>query len=148
MNTFFNSNCVINGASVSRIILKSLLTLNSSELLHVSKNTGEGNGNPLQYSCLENPMDGGAWWAAIYGVSQGQTQLKQLSSSSKNTYWLAMELKRVVITLNEGREILVAQSCLIFCDPMEYSPPGYSVNGILQARILKWVAIFFSRGSY
>ena len=30
--------------------------------------TGEGNGNPLQYSCLENPMDGGAWWAAIYGV--------------------------------------------------------------------------------
>ena len=109
---------------------------------------GEGNGNPLQYSCLENPMDGGAWWAAIYGVSQGQTQLKQLSRSSKNTYWLAMELKRVVITLNEGREILVAQSCLIFCDPMEYSPPGYSVHGILQARILKWVAIFFSRGSY
>ena len=31
---------------------------------------GEGNGNPLQYSCLENPMDGGAWWAAIYGVAQ------------------------------------------------------------------------------
>ena len=37
---------------------------------------GEGNGNPLQCSCLENPRDGGAWWAAIYGVAQSQTQLK------------------------------------------------------------------------
>ena len=43
---------------------------------------GEGNGNPLQYSCLENPSDGGAWWAAIYGVTQSQTRLKRLSSSS------------------------------------------------------------------
>ena len=37
---------------------------------------GEGNGNPLQCSCLENPGDGGAWWAAIYGVAQSQTRLK------------------------------------------------------------------------
>ena len=44
--------------------------------------TGEGNGNPLQYSCLENPMDGGAWWAAVYGVAQSRTRLKRLSSSS------------------------------------------------------------------
>ena len=44
---------------------------------------GEGNGNPLQYSCLENPRDGGAWWGAIYGVAQSQTQLKRLSSSSR-----------------------------------------------------------------
>ena len=43
----------------------------------------EGNGNPLQYSCLENPRDGGAWWAAIYEVTQSQTLLKRLSSSSK-----------------------------------------------------------------
>ena len=43
---------------------------------------GEGNGNPLQYSCLENPRDGGAWWAAIYGVVQSRTWLKRLSSSS------------------------------------------------------------------
>ena len=45
---------------------------------------GEGNGNPLQYSCLENPRDGRARWAAIYGVTQSRTQLKQLSSSSSN----------------------------------------------------------------
>ena len=43
---------------------------------------GEGNGNPLQCSCLENPRDGGAWWAAVYGVAQNWTQLKRLSSSS------------------------------------------------------------------
>ena len=43
---------------------------------------GEGNGNPLQYSCLENPRDGGAWWAAVYGVAQSWARLKQLSSSS------------------------------------------------------------------
>ena len=48
--------------------------------------TGEGSGNPLQCSCLENPRDGGAWWAAIYGVAQSQTRLKQLSRSSNNAY--------------------------------------------------------------
>ena len=42
----------------------------------------EGNGNPLQYSCLENPRDGGAWWAAVYGVALSRTRLKRLSSSS------------------------------------------------------------------
>ena len=42
---------------------------------------GEGDGNPLQYSCLENPRDGGAWWAAVYGVAQSRTWLKRLSSS-------------------------------------------------------------------
>ena len=42
---------------------------------------GEGNGKPLQSSCLENPRDGGTWWAAIYGVAQSRTRLKWLSSS-------------------------------------------------------------------
>ena len=46
---------------------------------------GEGNGNPLQCSCLENPRDGGAWWAAIYGVAQSQTWLKRLSNSSSSS---------------------------------------------------------------
>ena len=45
---------------------------------------GEGNGNPLQCSCLENPRDGGAWWAAVYAVAQSQTRLKRLSSSSSS----------------------------------------------------------------
>ena len=45
---------------------------------------GEGNGNPLQCSCLENPRDEGAWWVAIYGVAQSRTRLKRLSSSSSS----------------------------------------------------------------
>ena len=45
---------------------------------------GEGNGNPLQCSCLENPRDGGAWWAAVYGVTQSRIRLKQLSSSNSS----------------------------------------------------------------
>ena len=45
---------------------------------------GEGNGNPVQYSCLENPRDGGAWWAAVSRVAQSRTRLKRLSSSSNS----------------------------------------------------------------
>jgi len=46
---------------------------------------GEGNGNKLQFSCLENPRDGGVWWAAIYGVAESRTQLKRLNSSSSSS---------------------------------------------------------------
>ena len=50
---------------------------------------GEGNGNPLQCSCLENPRDWGAWWAAVYGVAQSRTRLKRLSSSSSSMILLS-----------------------------------------------------------
>ena len=54
-------------------------------LFHLSlSHIEEGNGNPLQCSCLENPRDRGAWWAAVYGVAQSRTRLKWLSSSSSN----------------------------------------------------------------
>ena len=49
---------------------------------------GEGNGNPFQCSCLENTRDGGAWWAAVYGVAQSQTRLKRFSSSSSSWHCL------------------------------------------------------------
>ena len=58
---------------------------------------GEGNVNPLQYSCLENPVDRGAWWAAIYGVAQSRTQLKQLSMDA---------------CIGEGNGNLLQYSCL------------------------------------
>ena len=48
----------------------------------LGRSPGEGNGNPLQYSCLENPMDRGTWRAAVHGISQSQTRLKQLSMHS------------------------------------------------------------------
>ena len=59
--------------------------LDTTERLHFHFSlscTGEGNGNPLQCSCLENARDGGAWWAAVYGVAQSHRQLKRVSSSS------------------------------------------------------------------
>ena len=52
---------------------------------HFSLSCIGGNGNPLQCSCLENPRDGGAWWAAVYGVAQSRTRLKRLSSSSSSS---------------------------------------------------------------
>jgi len=62
--------------------------LDTTERLHFHFSLsciGEGNGNPLQCSCLENPRDGGAWWAAVYGVAQSRTRLKQFSSSSSSS---------------------------------------------------------------
>ena len=62
---------------------------------------GEGNGNPLQCSCLENPRDTKVWWAAIYGVTQSWTWLKSLSSSSMvgpNPIWLMSLLREYVDT--------------------------------------------------
>ena len=60
--------------------------LDTTERLHFHFSLsciGEENGNPLQCSCLENPRDGGAWWAAVHGVAQSRTRLKRLSSSSR-----------------------------------------------------------------
>ena len=61
---------------------------------------GEGDGNPLQCSCLENPRDGGAWWAAVYGVAQSWTPLKRLgSSSSRSTIAFNVNFsKKVILT--------------------------------------------------
>ena len=57
---------------------------------------GERNGNPLQCSCLENPRDGGAWWATIYGVVQSRTQLKRLRSSSNVLQWADNEAQGII----------------------------------------------------
>ena len=57
---------------------------------------GEGNGTPLQYSYLENPRDGGAWWAAVYGVTQSRTQLKRVSSSSSRVVKIMETKSRMV----------------------------------------------------
>ena len=70
---------------------------------------GEGNGNPLQCSCQENPRDGGAWWAAICGVAPSRTQLKRLSSSSNRVrevllLWADWEKKAGSIGASETGE--------------------------------------------
>ena len=73
--------------------------LDTTERLHFHFSLsciGDGNGNPLQCSCLENPRDRGAWWAAIYGAAQSWTQLKWLCSSSmsKTIFWFVVRLLR------------------------------------------------------
>ena len=117
---------------------------------------GEGTGNPLQCSCLENPRDGGAWWAAVYGVAQSRTRLKGLSSSMAITP--AMETVRVPAHLappgspqpqqlrhlhaqpslgqsyhrQKSLGSVHAESLWLFstlCDPVDCSLPGFSVRG-------------------
>ena len=96
------------------------------------RSPGEGNGNPLQYSLLEYPMDGGAWQATVHGVAKSRTWL------SNFTFTLNISLSYWSATAKS------LQSCPTLCDPIDGSPPDSPVPGILQARTLEWVAISFS----
>ena len=90
--------------------------LDTTERLHFHFSLsciGEGNGNPFQCSCLENPSDGGAWWAAIYGVAQGQTWLKWLSSSMYHNKLCFTGLSKF---------ILYIKSYTLFVRAYNYSP--------------------------
>ena len=106
---------------------------------------GEGNGSPHQCSCLENLRDGGAWWAAICGVAQSQTQLKRISRSSTISsmlsfnllWWLKSLIQLYIFEAHSfycvgggGNGVLIAQSCPILCNSIDCSPPGSSVCGI------------------
>ena len=85
--------------------------LDTTERLHIYFSLsciGEGNGNPLQCFCLENPRDGGAWWAAVYGVTQSRTRLKWLSSSMFN--WALVSLGRWKL-LTDLEVTVACQTC-------------------------------------
>ena len=70
--------------------------------LHLASTHEEGNVTPLQYSCLGNPMDGGAWWAAVYGVAQSRTQLRRLNSSSSSSFHSSNDsINRICICCSE-----------------------------------------------
>ena len=72
---------------------------------------GEGNGNPFQCSCLENPRDGEAWWAAVYGVTQSRTRLKRLSSSSSSIpYTNSMKLWAMLCRATQDGRVIVESS--------------------------------------
>ena len=72
---------------------------------------GEGNGNPLQCSCLENPRDGGASWAAVYGVAQNRTRLTRLSSSSSIDL-VSINTLTLLLPIHEHRRIFFPFSCV------------------------------------
>ena len=87
--------------------------LDTTERLHFHFSLsciGEGNGNPLQCSRLENPRDRGTWWAAVYGVTQSRTRLKRLSFSSSN--------------VNSGEGMVTHSSILVWRIPWTEEPPG------------------------
>ena len=127
---------------------------------------GEGNGNPLQCSCLENPRDGGAWWASVYGVTQSRTQLKRLSSSGSMDLTFQVPMQYCSL---QHRTLLL--SPVLWLHPFIFSGvvsplisssilgtywPGkfifqcniflsfHTVHGVLKSRILRWFAIPFS----
>ena len=83
---------------------------------------GEGNGNPLQCSCLENPRDGGAWWAAICGVSQSQTRLKWLSSSSSIPIHFSLLIPKMLM-FNLAIYCLTTSNLLWFLDLITFQGP-------------------------
>ena len=131
----------------------------------LEKGYGGGNGNPLQYSCLENPMDRGGWQATVHGVMKSQTWLQWLSMHANiidtveapcvtfppNHSSLLRERHysgSVIILVHIWKKVkMKSLSRVRLCDPMDCSLPGFSVHGIFQARVLQRVAISFSCGS-
>ena len=89
--------------------------------------TGEGNGNPLQCPCLENPRDRGAWWAAVYGVAQSWTRLKRLSSSrSSSRVYMSLLLSQFVHPL---LRMLCPQLCLFLL--LLFKCPNYTTDKVM-----------------
>ena len=132
----------------------------------LERSPGEGNGNPFQYSCLENSLDRGAWWTTFHGVAKSRTQLRDehfisfqwcltslhvlichpcLLVGAMSLHVFCPLCTWIVSLLTVENESEVTQSCPTLCDPVDCSPPGSSVHGIFQARILERVAISFSR---
>ena len=105
----------------------------------------------ILYSCLANPMDRGAWQARVHGVTK-ESDMTEQPNNNKFLFYHVICSKAWIcavfsFSVAYSMKVLVAQSCLTLCNPMNYSPPGFSVPRILQARILEWVAISFTRGS-
>ena len=86
------------------------------------RSPGEGNGNPLQYSCLENPMDRGAWWAAVYGVPKSRTQLSEFTF----TFTLRNEMEFTLWELYDG--------CYYMRLKAEQSPRGMQITVCLEQK--------------
>ena len=136
-------------------------------LVPFSTSPGGGNGNPLQSSCLENPMDRGAWRAVVHGVTKSWTRLcdwaqcisavqprphlvlQQHTPQRKTRVHLRSASLPPIYNPHTHSAAAAAaakslQSCPTLSDPIDGSPSGSPIPGILQARALEWVAISFS----
>ena len=117
---------------------------------------GEGNGNPLQCSCLENPRDGGAWWAAVYGVAQSRTRLKRLSILIPEASQVVLVVKNLPASVGDEREVSsipgsgrspggghgnpVQYSCLE--NPIDRAAWRATVHGVAKSQTqLKWLSM-------
>ena len=122
MNIFYNFEV---GRSLSAktknayaIFGTSLRSISSLSGVHI--NCGEGNGNPLQYSCLENPMDRGAWWAAVHGVAESRTRL---SNFTFTFYFHALEKE------------MATHSCILALEnPRDRGAWWAAIYGVAQGR--------------
>ena len=97
---------------------------------------GEGNGNPLQCSCLENPRDGGAWWAAVYGVTQSRTQLKRLSSSSSSILCYVVGPCFLIHSMYNGLHLLIPIS-----QSIPFLPPTPHINLLMYFIFLDFLKV-------
>ena len=124
----------------------------------LERSPGEENGNPLQDSCLEIPMERRAWWAVVHVVSKSPTQLSVWTKHRRLTMLDEFQVCCTVIALNIYKLLFFFRFFSYLCvfirfshvglyDPMDRSPPGSSVHGIFKARILEWVVMPSSRGS-
>ena len=106
---------------------------------------GEGNGNPLQCSCLENPRDRGTWWAAIYGVTQSPTRLKQLSSSRFIIAFLPRsKCLNFMVAVTVCSDFGAQENKICHC--FHFFPIYLPWSDGTRCRILDWIPIPF-RGS-
>ena len=107
----------------------SILDISGHSLCHVLQSfCGEGNGTPLQYSCLENPMDGGAWWVAVHGVTRSRTWLSDFTFTF-----------HFHVCIWEGNGNPLQCSCLE--NPRDRGAWWAAVYGVAQSRTrLKWLS--------
>ena len=126
-----DAQCILRFSCTRRINSRNLPYNIVSVINNTLGSVGEGNGNPLQYSCLENPMDGGAWWAAVHGITKSRTLTERLHFHFS------------LSCIGEGNGNPLQCSCLE--SPRDRGAWWAAVYGVAQSRTLKQLSGSSSR---